>query len=634
MCGLAGLFLPNNTAPFDANLDAMLGVMGHRGPDGEGRFISPDRRYQAGFLRLAIIDLETGDQPLVEATSDRVLMGNGEIYNYRELRTEESAYPYKTSGDMEVILPLAARHGDDFVDRLNGMFALALYDHGTHRLTLVRDRLGVKPLYWAVLPGGGVIFASEIKAIFASGLINPTVDDGSVSQYLAHGYVPAPTTLYAGIQKLSPGHMMTVNAEGAIEHKRYWRAAPARDLPETAREIEDHLIGLLEDSVRLQLRSDVPIAALLSGGIDSGLMVAMAAHASSTPINTYTVSFEGAAFDEAPLAESVAKRYGTRHTRLAVSSGSVANYLPRLAWLTDEPLNDAAMLPNFLIEEELGRHMKVVLNGTGGDELFAGYGRYFQLPVEARYLGLPDWLRRGLVDPTARTLSPMRAWQFRRAKKFDHDRGGYIHDHSTHFPPPVRDLLGNRQPAPAPAQARYAAEYSGDFGGPAQTAGLYADLCTYLPDDLLTLLDRTSMAASVEGRVPFLDHRLVEAALAVPPEIRTPGGQQKGLERNMAARYLPDAVLCAPKQGFASPVPAWLKAGLEPLARRILTRPVTLQRGWWTKAGIENLFARPDRHGFRIYSLLMLELAVRIHVESPAASSNSLPSLEDLADAA
>ncbi|NQU61365.1 MAG: asparagine synthase (glutamine-hydrolyzing) [Rhodospirillales bacterium] len=634
MCGLAGLFFPKNVAPLQADLDAILKVMGHRGPDGEGRFISQDRRYQAGFLRLAIIDLETGDQPIAEDGGKRVLMGNGEIYNYRELRTEEPAYPYKTSGDMEVVLPLAARLGDDFVNKLNGMFALALYDQSIHRLTLVRDRVGVKPLYWAALPGGGVIFASEIKAIFASGLINPAVNEDAVSLYLSHGYVPAPTTLYAGIQKLAPGYMMTVDADGAIGQRRYWRAKPADDLPETAAEIEDHLIELLEDSVRLQLRSDVPVAALLSGGIDSGLMVALAAHASSGPLNTFTVSFGGASVNEAPLAKSVAERYGTHHTNLTVPAGSVAEYLPRLAWFSDEPLNDAAMLPNYLIEQELGHHMKVVLNGTGGDELFAGYGRYFQLPIEAHYLHLPGWLRYGLIDPMMKNLSPMRAWQLNRAGKFDHDRGAYIHEHSTHFPAPVRDLVGNRQPLPEPAQARYFSEYKNSFAGPAQSAALYADLCTYLPDDLLTLLDRTTMAVGVEGRVPFLDHRLVEAALAVPPSIRTPGGRHKALERAMAARYLPDAVLNAPKQGFASPVPAWMKAGLGPLAKRILTRPATLERGWWTKAGIDKLLANPDRHGFRVYTLLMLELCVRIHVERPTGPVESLPSLEDLADAA
>ena len=630
MCGIAGLYLPMGTPLVEADLDAMASVMAHRGPDGRGRLVSPNRRYQAAFTRLAIIDLDTGDQPIESADGKRVLMGNGEIYNYVELRREVRDYPFKTQGDMEVVLPLAASLGDDFVHRLNGMYALALYDAGRHRLVLVRDRLGVKPLYWARLAGGGVLFASEIKALFASGLISPAVDEAAVSSYLAHGYVPAPDTLFRGVNKLAPASLLKIDDGGAIAIERYWRAAMADDLPRDPVDVEDHLRDLLRDSLRLHLRSDVPVGALLSGGLDSGLMVALAARLADKPINTYTVRFPGAAVDETPLAAAVAERLGTRHTVLDVEAGGVAELLPKLAWYCEEPLNDAALLPNFLVEGKLGGHVKVALNGTGGDELFAGYGRYFQLPVERHYLRLPGWLRRGVIEPGMDVVAPMTAWKLRRAAKRDSDGGAYLHDHCSHFPPPMRTLIGNRMTPPEPAQA---GPY-GAFGGPAPTAALYADVNTYLPDDLLTLLDRTSMAASVEGRVPFLDHRLVEAALAVPPEMRTPHGRHKGLQRAIARPLLPAAVLEAPKQGFAAPVPAWLAAGLAPLARRILTRRETLERGWWTAAGIDRLLARPRVHGFRVYTLLMLELAVRVHVEGGASIAPPDDSLETLADAA
>ena len=270
----------------------------------------------------------------------------------------------------------------------------------------------------------------------------------------------------------------------------------------------------------------------------------------------------------------------------------------------------------------------MVLNGTGGDEIFAGYGRYFQLPVERRYLALPRWFRRAVAEPLVGSISPLRAWQLARAEKYM--SGGYLHDHSTLFPAPVRDLIGNRDQPPPPAQAQYFAE----FEGAAQSGALYADLNTYLPDDLLLLLDRSSMAAGVEGRVPFLDHRLVEAALAVPPEIRTPGDRQKGLQRAMAERLLPRDVIEAPKRGFASPVPEWMEAGLGVQARRLLNDRRALDRGWWTADGIERLFAQPRRHGFRIYSLLMVELAVRVLVESPLTMTPPSGGLEDLADAA
>jgi asparagine synthase (glutamine-hydrolysing) len=630
MCGIAGLYLPDGAAQVDADLTAMLAVMRHRGPDGTGRHISADHRFQGAFTRLAIIDLATGDQPLVENGGAHVLLGNGEIYNYRELRQglEARGHVFRTNGDMEPALRHFLDKGEDFVDDLNGMYGLALYQRDGHRLLLVRDRLGIKPVYWARLDGGGIVFASEVKALFASGLVTPAVDDDAVSSYLSHGYVPAPDTLFRGVNKLPPGSMLRAGADGSITIRRYWTPRPATDLPRDEPAIRRHLEDLLADAVRLQLRSDVPVGALLSGGIDSGLMVALAAGALDGPLKTYTVRFAGAAYDESPLARLVSDRYGTQHTEFELSTEIAAGLLPRLAWYCDEPLFDAALLPNHLINEILSRETRVVLNGTGGDELFAGYGRYFRLPVETRYTRLPRALRAGLIEPAIGLADPMLAWQLARADKFDRNRGDYLHDHTTQFPPPLRRLLGNCQTLPKIAQARAFAE----FTGPPESGALYADLCTYLPEDLLLLLDRTTMANSVEGRVPFLDHRLVEAALAVPPAIRNPDGRPKALERAIAARLLPEAILTAPKQGFASPVPAWMAGPLGKAAHRLLTAPRTLARGWWSAEGIARLAADPRRHGFRLYALTMLELNVRLHVEQRRSTPPDA-SLAEIADA-
>ena len=632
MCGLAGLFVPEGARMQRADISAMMAVMAHRGPDGEGRYESEDGRFQAGFVRLAIIDLDTGNQPFVDRDAGRVLMGNGEIYNYLELRDEMRArnYPYTSQGDIEVVLALARAYGDDFVHRLNGMYALALYESGSHRLLLVRDRLGIKPLYWARLAGGAIVFASEIKALFASGLIAPAIDEAAVSAYLAHGFVPSPATLFEGVCKLPPGRSMEVGSDGAVRNRRYWRPAPEPSFPDDPGAMADHLIAHLRDSLRLQLRSDVPLGVLLSGGIDSGLMVALAADLVERPLETFTVRFQGGGVDESPLAAAVAERYGATHSILDLPAAGAAAHLPKLAWYCDEPLNDAALLPNYLVECELGRHVKVALNGTGGDELFAGYGRYFRLGIERAYLRLPAWMRTSLIEPAAARLAPMTAWKLARAAAFDGNRGTYLHDHACHFPPPMRALIGCRL---GPSDKVQEALFE-EFDGPAQTAGLYADLNAYLPEDLLTLLDRSSMAASVEARVPFLDHRLVEAALAVPPAIRTPDGRQKGLQRAIAARFLPDAVLEAPKRGFVSPLPAWLEAGLTPVIRSVLTRPETLARGWWTAQGIERLLARPRNHAYRLYSLLMLELAVRVHIEGAHSATPPTEPLEAYADAA
>lgn len=620
MCGLAGLFLPRGAGMHGADLEAMLRVMRHRGPDGVGTHVSEDRRFQGAFTRLAIIDLEGGDQPLVEDGGSRVFLGNGEVYNYRELRAELAArgHAFRTQGDMEPALKLFGEKGVDFVHDLNGMYALAIYERAPHRLVLVRDRLGIKPLYWTRLAGGAVLFASEIKALFASGLADPQVDESTIATYLAHGYVPAPRTLFRNVNKLPPGHVLVADAEGGVRVERYWRPRPAQGLPTDADSIAEHLTGLLGDAVRLQLRSDVPVGALLSGGVDSGLMVALAAQALDRPLNTYTVRFHGATYDESPLAAQVAERYGTRHTVFELSTDAAAEMLPRLAWYCDEPLFDASLLPNHLINAVLGKETRVVLNGSGGDELFAGYGRYFQLAVEARYSRLPRWLRRSVVEPLVAQANPMLAWQLARAESFMDDRGAYLHDHTTQFPAPLRRLLGSSTPVEAAQSLAFR-----EFDGPIQTGALIADLETYLPEDLLLLLDRTTMANCVEGRVPFLDHRVVEAALAVPPDIRTPGGRQKALERRMAAKLLPPDILTAPKQGFASPVPAWMAGSLAEPTRHLLTAPRTLARGLWSKAGIGRLLADPRRHAFRLYALVMLELTIRLHVEQRADSPPS-----------
>jgi len=633
MCGIAGLFLPTAATARVADMDAMLGAIAHRGPDGEGRYISDDRRYQAGFRRLAIIDLETGDQPIVDKQRGRVLSGNGEIYNYLELRKSYPDYPYITHGDMETVLALHAAKGEKFYQDLNGMFALALYEQGQHCLTLVRDRLGIKPLYWAELAGGGVLYGSEIKALFASGLIRREVDEGAVASYLGHGYVADPQTLYKGVRQLPPGHLLRAGADGSIVIERYWRPTPATDLPTDGADIARHLTDILKDSVRLQMRSDVPVGALLSGGIDSGLMVALAAEQSSQPINTFTVRFEGGSVDESPLAGQVAERYQTNHQVLDLPAAGAGALLPKLAWHCDAPLGDPSVLPNFMIEQALGKSLKVALNGTGGDELFAGYGRYFQMPVEQQYLKIPRILRRGLIEPILDLLAPMTTWRLARAEKFFSDPGGYLHDHSTSFPLVMRDIIGSDLRQSGSEQSRLAREYQ-EYEGGGQAAMLYADLGSYLPHDLLCLLDRTSMAVGVEGRVPFLDHRLVEAALAVPENIRTPGGRQKTLEREMARPYLPASIIDAPKQGFASPVPAWMAADLGKAAGTLLKSKGALARGWWTADGIERLLLDPKRQGFRVYQLLMLELTIRIHVEGPLSSTPPSDPLEAYSETA
>ncbi len=623
MCGIAGVFTPAGVTPARCDASRMLRLMAHRGPDAETTWTSADGRYTALFRRLAIIDLDSSEQPLVDPRHRRVLLGNGEIYNYLELRKQLTHYPFRTAGDMETVLALAATKGAEFVEDLNGMYALALYDEGAHSLTLVRDRLGIKPLYWARLANGGIIFASEIKPLLASGLVSPSVENASIAAYLAYGYVPAPATLFAGVHKLPPAHRLIVSADGGTRVERYW-------FPQIRKFVsggEDELLALLSESIRLQLRSDVPIGALLSGGLDSGLMVAIAARESERPLKTFTARFEHG-LDETGLAREVAVRYGTDHTEINVTEDDIETHLAALAWFVEEPLADPSVLPNFLIEQALSQEVRVALNGTGGDELFAGYPRYFQRADERRYLRIPRPVRSGLIETVVGRVAPHLAWRLARAEKFDRDRGRYLHEHSAWFPEPLRAQLGNPGDLQESLQEQAFDDYTTHYPGDEQTASLYADLVGYLPEDLLLLLDRTSMACSVEGRVPYLDHRLVEAALGLPAAVRTPDGRPKHFQRWLAKDFLPPAILAAPKRGFASPVAAWMSGTFGTRVVQFLTSPRALARGWWTRDGVLKL-ASSSRHAHRLYALTVLELAVRQLIEAPIPDApSSIPFAE------
>jgi len=617
MCGLAGMYIPKRATIPSPDLTMMATVIKHRGPDSETNYCSENRRFQCVFNRLAIIDLETGNQPILAEDNSIILLGNGEIYNFLEIRNEQlkKGYRFRSNGDMEVILPLFAEKAQGFVHDLNGMFSLAIYDKNLDKLLLVRDRLGIKPLYWAKLPGGGVLFASEIKSIFASGLILPTPNENLIGSYLSHGYIPGPDTLYKGVFKLKPGHILTCDNKGSIESVCYWRPKPLDNKYSSIEEASEDLTQLLTESIKMQLNSDVPIGALLSGGLDSGLMVGIAAEQHDRPLNTFTACFEGTENKEAPLAKIVSKQYGTIHEELMVRVGDISKLLPRLAWHCEEPLFDSSLLPNFLIEESLSKRVKVALNGTGGDELFAGYGRYFLKDFELFYRKIPLSLRANFEKFLNQLGAANTAWKLRRVEKFKADLGGYLNDQISQFPEPLARGISDLWNYPTPTQLQHLTGFSGD----SQTGMLMADIGSYLPEDLLLLLDRSTMASSVEGRVPFLDHRLVEAALSVSPKFRTPKGEGKALERLMAKKYLPQTILKAPKRGFSSPVNIWFRnKDLVNQVKRFLNRQSARDRGWWKPSGLQALFSDPEKNSYKIYSLLMLELSIAIHIEERA----------------
>jgi asparagine synthase (glutamine-hydrolysing) len=606
VCGIAGLYSPGGT-PNPELVDAMRAAIVHRGPD-EG---STDTfgACVLGHQRLRVIDLETGYQPVTNETGDVVSVFNGELYNFPQLRDELRGHQVRGTGDTPVLPHLYEDDGPQFVRRLHGMFAFALWDAQRQRLVLARDRLGKKPLVWTRLSDGTLAFASELKSLLQLPGVEREVDLAALDAYLALQYVPGDRTGITGIRRLLPGHILV--AEGKQERiEPYWEAE-ARS--EHLREDEwlERVRATVGEAVGVRLKSDVPLGALLSGGIDSSIVVALMAQASPLPVRTFTVGFTDARYDERTYARAVAERYGTVHEELTIEE-DVAATLPRLARAYDEPLGDEAAFPTFLICEQARRHVTVALTGDGGDESFSGYERYIAYDVAGR-------IPRVLARPAARMLRLVpdarrapRSPFFRAARLLDVARAPK-RDRYTRlmevFPLELRQRLWAQ---------RAAEEVALEPGRPG-TAGLQLlDIGTYLPGDLLPKADIASMAHSLELRSPLLDHRVVELGLSLPPALKTRSLTGKIALRRAFAADLPEEVARRGKKGFGVPLGRWFRQDLRELAHDVLFE----DRGWFRTAEIRRLLdehemGRAD-HGHRLWCLLMLELWVREHVESPA----------------
>ena len=585
----------------------MRAAIVHRGPD-DG---STDAfgACVLGHQRLKIIDLETGFQPVSNEDGNISSVFNGEIYNFRELREELSGHEVRGTGDTPVLPHLYEEHGPAFVERLHGMFALALWDAPRNRLLLARDRLGKKPLLWTRLPDGTLAFASELKALLRLPELARDVDVEAVDAYLALQYVPGERTALRGVRKLPPGHLLVV--EGDSERlERYWRAEPAEP-SQTDDEWLERVRETVTAAVRRRLIADVPLGALLSGGIDSSIVVALMAQPSSEPVRTFTVGFAEPRYDERRYARAVAERWDTEHVELGVHA-EVADVLPRLAATLDEPLGDEAALPLFLICEQARSHVTVALTGDGGDESFAGYERYVahelagRVPTRAAAAGA----RALRLLPAAR--HEPRSTLFRTARFLD-------------VAAAARDARYRRLMEVFPFELRRrlwadggAHEVVLEPAAPG-TAGLQAlDVETYLPGDLLLKADLTSMAHSLELRSPLLDHEVVELGLALPRSLKLHGRTGKIALRRAFADGLPPRVTSRRKTGFGVPLRRWFRSDLRELARETLAA----DRGWFRPEEVRRLLdehesGRAD-HGHRLWCLLMLELWVQHHVEAPA----------------
>ena len=630
MCGIAGRFNFDPLRPIDRGvLTAMTDAVAHRGPDAAGYHVAPG--IGLGHRRLSIIDLSTGDQPLANEDGTVWTVFNGEIYNFADVRADLVArgHRFRTSSDTEIIVHGYEEWGDRAVERFRGMFAFAVWDARRRRLLLARDRVGVKPLYYADLPGRGIVFGSELKSLLEDPDVPREWRPEAIDAYLTLLYVPAPGTIYQGIQKLEPGHVL-VAQDGAIRTSRYWDLNFTGD-GDPAREDEylERLDALLAESVALRQIADVPLGAFLSGGIDSSAVAAYMVQTSAQPPKTISVGFDHAGYDELGHARRVAEHLGCEfHPRTVTPD--IVSLLPTLAWHFDEPFADSSAVPTYYVSKAARELVTVALSGDGGDELWAGYTRH----------RVEQWEQR------ARTaLGPARA------------AAGAL---GRALPLSVKGARALRHLGAAPDQA-YALKhaygmfepdaktrlYSGDFAASVRGAdpfarfrdvyarcqstdpvdrGLYVDVHTYMVDDILTKVDRMSMAVSLEAREPLLDHRLLEFAATVPASLKIRDGRGKYLLRKALRRRVPAEILERGKHGFEAPIGEWLRGPLAPMTDALLTDGRLRDRGIFDGREVARLWtehrARRADHRHRLWQLIMLELWFRRFVDAaPAAGT-------------
>ncbi len=564
MCGICGIFMLDRSTPVDRRLlEGMNRTMIHRGPDDEGYFISGN--VGLAMRRLSIIDLSSGRQPISNEDGSVWVVFNGEIYNFPELRhdLERRGHQFKTRSDTEVIVHLYEELGERCVEPLNGMFGFAIWDSVKRRLVLARDRLGIKPLFYSYEPGCRLVFGSEIKALLKAG-VSREPDCQALYDYLSLMYCPTPSTAFASVKRLPPGCTLSIS-EGDFSIRRYWDIP----LPENGDETpltDDELLNLIETSVRRHMIADVPVGSLLSGGLDSTMVTAVMAKKLNIPVKTFTIGFDHRSYDESPEALKVARALGTEHYGEIVNPGMIAS-IPELCCFFDEPFADYSAIPTFLVSKLASRHVKVVLTGDGGDEVFAGYPTHTAYKVAKLYRMIPALIRRGLINPLVMALpASMERISFDyKAKRFV--TGADLPFEKGHYWWKVIFNEEEKQELCTP-------EFLGDgfrdtfevFADHFRRAGhahplnqlLYVDAKTFLLDDNLTKVDRMTMANSLEARVPLLDHELVERVALVSPSSKVRVLQTKRLLRRAAGKILPKSISRGKKKGFTPPLPFWI----------------------------------------------------------------------------
>jgi len=623
MCGVCGLFGAGDPRASAETVRRMAACMRHRGPDDEGFHSSPPAFL--GFRRLSIIDLSNGHQPLANEDQSVWIAFNGEIYNHLELRSqlEKKGHRYRTRTDTETIVHLYEEEGPLFARRMNGMFSVALWDARRQQLVLVRDRLGIKPLYYARLSDGMLAFASEIKALRLCPGVDARIDPTALDSYLALQYVPGPGTIHRGIHKLPPGHVLVATPDGAMKIEPYWRLEPRR-APTTFEQAGDQFMALFEDAVRIRLMSDVPLGAFLSGGLDSAMVVAAMAKAMDRPVQTFSIGFEGDGwYSELPYAEQVAKQFNATHHTLRVKAPDMRTLLPLVTSQLDEPLADVAAIPTYLLARFAREHVTVALTGEGADELFAGYDHYRLEWIMDRTKWVPSALWRAMGGP----LLPIAPARMRKAviAAGMSAPARFVFVRSV-IPPAARgELLRDEVRAeidPSHIVARMARHFTG--GSKGLNAVLHADTQEWLPDNLLMKVDKMTMLSSLEARVPFLDYRIVEIVSGFPPEWKYRGGRSKVLLKSVAERVFPAEIVHRQKHGFMPPVREWLRGSLKSFMEEHLLDPAALSGEWIEPRAVRDIVRRylagDDYLFLGIWELLCLEVWLRGLATTKAAT--------------
>ena len=633
MCGIAGFIdLADSTGANEerqAILDRMCRIITHRGPDDQGTFVKNGAAL--GMRRLSIIDVAGGHQPISGEDGSVTIVFNGEIYNFQELKPQLEArgHSFKTHSDTEAIVHSYEEFGPACLNQLRGMFALAIWDDRTRSLFLARDRVGKKPLYYTTTRNGTFVFGSELKALLQHPDVTPELDPESLDAYLTLGYVPDPLSIFRDINKLPPGHYLTFR-QGAVKITQYWDFEFEPSKPRDEREYLEELRELLDESVRLRLISDVPLGAFLSGGIDSSTVVALMAKNMGQPVKTFSIGFHEDSFNELEFARLTANKFGTDHHEFFVTP-EICDVVDELAWHFDEPFADSSAIPTYMVSKLAREHVTVVLSGDGGDELFAGYTRYLIDQKRSAFGYVPGVVREGMMRPLSSRLP--------------HGTRGRNFIYNVSLDPIDRYLDSVSTFTRLSRQALYSSDFKsrlvGDgfaskfFHEGAKRVGtnspidrlLYIDSKSYLPGDILTKVDRMSMAVSLEARAPLLDHKLIDFVTKIPASLKLLGNETKHILKRAVRDLVPHEILNRPKQGFGVPVQEWINLQLKDRMQEVLSDVQTTQRGYFERSYVDVLLDEHRRgrrdHSSKLWALMMLELWHRQFLDDSKTTSSN-----------